>query len=123
VVEANREHAYRLLLSAGLLHVKWDLACLQGGFSWLPWRFWRQARNARRAADRAAMFHNLAIFSAQDFQGFSEDRFWQEVERFSSRYPESNWSNNYRRIIEASLRGEPVNIVQPSEVGSTDVSA
>lgn len=32
-MDATRERAYRLLLSAGLLHVKWDLACWYGGLS------------------------------------------------------------------------------------------
>ncbi len=119
MVEATREQASRLLLSAGMLHVKWDLACLYGGFSWLPWRFWQQARNARRAADRAFTFHNLAIFAAQDFEGFSENRFWREVEQFTSHYPESRWSN-YRGMFEASLRGEPVHVVQPGGGVPTD---
>lgn len=111
-MDATRERAYRLLLSAGLLHVKWDLACLYGGFSWLPWRFWRQTRCARRAAYRAATFHNLAIFAAHDFQDFSEDRFWHEIAQFSRDFPESSWSN-YRSIFEAFLRGELVNVIQP----------
>jgi hypothetical protein len=111
-MDATREQAYRLLLSAGLLHVKWDLACLYGGFSWLPWQFLHQARSARRAAHRAATFHNLAIFAAQDFRGFSEDWFWGEVERFSRDFPESGWSN-YRGMFEAALRGEEVHVIQP----------
>lgn len=111
-METNREQAYRFLLSAGLLHVKWDLACLYGGFSWLPWRFSHEARSARRAAHRAATFHNLAIFAAQGFRGFSEEMFWHEVERFSHDFPESDWSN-YRGMFEALLRGEPVYIIQP----------
>ena len=110
-MEAVREHAYRLLLSAGLLHVKWDLDCLYGGFSWNPWRFSRQARNVRRAADRACTFHNLAIFAAQGFKGFSEEYFWREVEGFMRDFPEDLWSN-YRGMFEASLRGEPVYVAQ-----------
>ena len=111
-LEAARENAYRLLLSAGLLHVKWDLACLYGGFSWLPWRFRDQARSARRASYRAATFHNLAIFAAQDFAGFSEEWFWREVERYLRDFPESPYSN-YRGMFEHCLRGEPVYIIAP----------
>jgi hypothetical protein len=109
-MEPAREHAYRLLLCAGLLQVKWDLACLYGGFSWLPWRFRHQARRARRAAHRAAAFHNLAIFAAQDFAGFSEEDFWRSVERFLRDFPGSDYSN-YRVMFERSLRGDPVSII------------
>lgn len=111
-MEATREQAYRLLLSAGLLHVKWDLACLYSGFSWLAWRFRQQARNARRAAYRSVTFHNLAIFAAQGYSGFSEEHFWQEVDAFLRAFPESRESN-YRGIFEHALRGEQVYIIAP----------
>lgn len=111
-MDATRERAYRLLLSVGLLHVKWDLACLYRGFSWRPWRFSRQGRSARGGSHRAAAFHNLAIFAAQEFRGFSEEWFWRGVDRFSRDYPESAWSN-YRGMFDAALRGEEVFVCQP----------
>ena len=69
-MDETRVRAYRLLLAQGLLHLKWDLACLLGGFSWLrPRLALAQARAARKAALRAYAFHNLAIRSAFDFAG------------------------------------------------------
>lgn len=111
-MEASHVRAYRLLLSSAMLHIKWDLACLYGGFSWLPWRFLYQARNVRRAAYRAVAFHNLATFAAHDFEGLSEERFWRDVERFLRNFPECPWSN-YRGMFEAALRGEEVFVAAP----------
>jgi|GEM_PF-1846282 len=111
-MDTKREDAYRLLIATGLLHVKWDLACLYGGFSWSPWVFLSQARNARRAAYRSATFHNLAIFAAQGFLGFSEEYFWEEVDAFLRAFPESR-DSNYRGIFEHALRGEQVCIIAP----------
>ena len=88
------------------------LACLLGGVLWIPWRLWAGLRNARRAACRAVAFHNLAIFATQDFQGFSEERFWDDVERFLRDFPEADWCN-YRGMFEASLRGETLHVIEP----------
>lgn len=111
-MDASREQAYRFLLSAAMLHIKWDLGCIVGGFSWNPWRLSNQIRRTRRASCRAVVFHNLACFAVWGGDRFSEDRFWTDVERFSRRYPEDDWSN-YRGMFEALLRGEAVNLVQP----------
>lgn len=111
-MDAAREQAYRFLLSAAMLHLKSDLACLYGGFSWLPWRLRHQVRSVQRAAYRAAVFHNLATFAVCGFGRFSEDRFWLDVERFSRDFPEAIWSN-YRGMFEALLRGEAVSVIQP----------
>jgi hypothetical protein len=112
-METERQQAYQVVLAAGLLHVKWDLACWQGGFDWLqPWRLPGQVRAARRAACRSAAFHNLAIFASQAFAQFSEERFWQDVERLYRDFPESTWAN-YREMFERSLQGHEVCIVRP----------
>ena len=110
-MEPARERAYRAILSAALLHIKWDLACLFGGFSWLPWRLRRQMRACPRAACRAVAFHNLAIFATLEFRGFAEERFWRDVERFLQRYPESRWSD-YRGMFELPA-GEEVHVIAP----------
>jgi hypothetical protein len=111
-MEATRERAYHMLLSASLLHIKWDLACLFGGIHLTPWGFSRQMRACRRAACRAFAFHNLAILASQNFEGFSEGRFWGDVERFLKSYPESGWSD-YRSMFERCLRGEEIDIIAP----------
>lgn len=102
-VDADRERAYRILLSAAALHTKWDLSCVLGGISWLPWRRREPMRAVQRAAHRSFAFHNLAIFAARDFQGFREDCFWSDIERFYAAYPEAKAFGNYREMFEASL--------------------
>src|SRR5947209_4900375 len=119
-MEEARVRAYRVLLAQGLLHLKWDLACLLGGVSWLrPWRALLQAGAARRAALRAYAFHNLAIRSTFDFAGFSEDAFWADIEQFRRDCPDALCP--YREVFERCLRGDPVYIVAPGGVGRHDL--
>jgi hypothetical protein len=113
-MEQEREKAYRFVLAAGLLHLKWDLACLYGDFSWLnPFRMWRELHSAKRAAYRAAAFHNLAIQSTQGFAGFSEKQFWDDIERFRQRFPGGDWAD-YRRMFDRVAAGEEVAVFAPT---------
>ena len=112
-MNAARQRAYLVLLAASLVHIKWDLACWYGGYSWLlPWRSRSQRRTAQRAAYRSAAFHNLAIYSSRDFAGFSEEMFWRDIEKFYQEFPDSRWAN-YRGLFEHCLRGEEVTIIRP----------
>jgi hypothetical protein len=113
-MERERENAYRFVLAAGTLHLKWDLACLYGGFSWFrPFRLWYQVRAAYRAAWRAAAFHNLAIFSTKNFAGFSEEHFWDEIQQFQSRFPGRDWAD-YRSMFDRVLTGEVIAVIAPN---------
>ncbi|QDU22638.1 hypothetical protein [Urbifossiella limnaea] len=110
-MEAERQRAYLMILSAALQHVKWDLACWYGRFAWLrPWRSRHQVRGARRAAFRSAAFHNLATFALHDFTGFSEAQFWEDIERFETNFPDGRWMD-YRAEFERCLRGEAVRTI------------
>jgi hypothetical protein len=112
-MDEAKQRAYRFVLSAGLLHVKWDLACWYGGFDFWNWR--RQARAARRASLRAFAFHNLAIHTSRDFQGFSEQKFWEDIELFRRDCPDALCP--YREMFNRCLRGEPQDIIAPSGIG------
>ena len=109
-----KKQAYRIILSAGLLHIKWDLACWYGGRSWRDRKLQNEA--AQRAAFRAFAFHNLAIGASADFAGFNESRFWADIEKFRSDKP--NAICPYRDVFESVLRGERVNIIAPGNAGS-----
>lgn len=112
-VNDTRIRAYRILLAQGLLHLKWDLADFYGGLSLSrPWRLLRQSRLVRLAACRAFAFHNLAIFAANDFADFSEEKFWEDIGRFRRDFPDALCP--YRDIFEQCLRGEPVSILASS---------
>jgi hypothetical protein len=113
-----RVRAYWVLLAQGLLHLKWDLARFYGGLSLTrPWQLLRESRAIRTAALRAFAFHNLAIFASSDFAGFSEEKFWADIERFHHDCP--NALCPYRQVFERCLRGEPVTIIAPGGVSQS----
>ena len=110
-MDQTRKDAYAFLLSAALLHVKWDLAGTLGGFPWSNPFHWRHFfRAVDIAGARAFLFHNLAIFLARDMQGFREERFWEDVERFRARYP-TDPRPDYRRLFEKKLNREEVDVM------------
>ena|ERR1700722_17632344 len=115
-MEEARKQAYRVVLCAGLPHLKWDLACWYGGLNSLD--SVRQGEAARRASLRAFAFHNLAIHMASDFARFSEEVFWLDIERFREDSPDALCP--YRVIFERCLCGKPVNIVAPDGIGAQD---
>lgn len=109
-MDEQRIRAYRTVLAQALLHLKWDLAGLLGGFRWFqPWSLLAQTRAAYRAAFRAWAFHNLAIHSVKDFSGLREDEFWNDIARFQQRFPQVHCP--YAAVFERCLLGEPVNIM------------
>ncbi|HEY1067683.1 MAG TPA: hypothetical protein VGE52_16280, partial [Pirellulales bacterium] len=111
-MDEDRKRAYRLLLAAALLHLKWDLACALGGLSWLrPRQLIGQAQAVHIASLRAYALHNLAIASQWDFHFFDEEAFWAGIDRFTLSHPAEAFS--YRTIFERCLNGDPPNIVAP----------
>jgi hypothetical protein len=111
-MDEAKVRAYRFLVAQALLHVKWDLGWLLRGLSWWnPRDLVIQARMARRAALRAYAFHNVAIHSAYDFERFSEERFWADIDAFHRDCPDARCP--YRDVFERFLRGEPVSIQEP----------
>ncbi|MBS0267243.1 MAG: hypothetical protein JSS02_35290 [Planctomycetes bacterium] len=107
-----RARAYRVLLSQGLLHLKWDLARFYCGLTFTrPWALLRESRAIRTAALRAFAFHNLAISAGRDFAGFAEDAFWADIDKFHRDCP--NALCRYREVFEQCLRGLPVSIIAP----------
>jgi hypothetical protein len=112
-MDESRRQAYRVILAQGLLHLKWDLAAYHQGLSLSrPWRLSRESRRIRRASSWAYTFHNLAIFSTQDFQGFSEESFWEGIEKFSQEFPDALCP--YREVFDRCLRGERIAISAPN---------
>jgi hypothetical protein len=112
-MEGTRKEAYSFLLSAAMLHLKWDLGRFWDGPSWWPpWRLIQHSWQTKKAAHRAVACHNLAIFLTQEMDGFCEDTFWREIESFLHQFPEEGWSD-YRRMFERKLAGEEVIVVKP----------
>lgn len=113
MIDEARRRAYIVVLSAGLLHLKWDLACCLGGVSWWnPRAFLHQIRRVRIAAWRASALHNLAIEASRDFDHFDEEWFWEGVRSFETRCPDFIWGH-YRSMFDRCLAGEEVVIIRP----------
>jgi hypothetical protein len=88
-MDEHRKNAYRHLLYRAMLDIR-GLGNLpvRGARSWSPW-FWRRAaRPVQRAGAIADWLHNLAHFSANDFEGFDEELFWQSLQWYRERFPE-----------------------------------
>ncbi len=112
-MDESRKRPYAFLLSAALVHLKWDLVGFWTGLSlWRPWRLLRESHRVRRAAHRAVAFHNLAIFLTQDLRGFSEEEFWAEIEDFDKRFPDDGV--DYRGMFDRKLAGEEVIVIKPT---------
>jgi len=90
--------AYRHLLYCALVEIRTGRAELRW---WNPsdwsYAFATLPGNKRLADD----FHNLAYYSREDFEGFSEERFWSDLKRSSEVF-----HGKYRRIFDSSLLGE-----------------
>jgi hypothetical protein len=98
-----RKSAYRYLLYRAMLDLR--------GIRWLfdkpgsllrvdKWQYYRDT--IKELGELADWLHNLALFAANDFERFEEDRFWKENEYFV------NSSSNhtiyrYRSIFEEHL--------------------
>jgi hypothetical protein len=99
----RQQRAYRYLLYHAMLEIRP-----------LAWRrltrllplnrraFQDTARRIRYAGELADCLHNLALFSALDFNRFEEDWFWRQVQGLADRYPDFEVSR-YRRIFEQFL--------------------
>lgn len=74
-----RKRAYRMLLACGMIGIRGSLG------------HYPNPVIARHMADRAYLIadvmHNLARFSAEDFVGFDEDRYWSVAEAAGRFHP------------------------------------
>lgn len=81
----EQKAAYRMLIYRAQIDIR-NLCQSRGHPSRNPLRWWRQYRRSRLAGALADWLHNLALFSALDFEGFSEDWFWRETDLFERRW-------------------------------------
>jgi len=99
-MDVQRKHAYRWLLYRALLDIRplrWASTRWRERLNPSRWSdFLRRARCGGAVAD---WLHNLAMFSALEFEQFDEGRFWQDHEWFVKNYP---WAglNLYRDQFE-----------------------
>jgi hypothetical protein len=96
-----RKKAYRYLL----YHAMLDIRLIQ----WLPrsWNPFRWRHSYQRAGVIADWLHNLAQFSALDFEGFDEDWFWREFRQFNERYPDYGLTHYQDLFLSEVLKEQP----------------
>src|SRR5262249_45090672 len=102
-MEPNRKRAYRYLLYSAMLEIR-QLAWMQVGLSrlLLPRQRHEKVSRLRRAGVVVDWLHNLAFFSAVDFERFDEDRFWRDLEGYQRRLPDFEL-RAYRRLFDQEL--------------------
>jgi hypothetical protein len=102
-MDDNTKNAYRHLLYVAMLDIR--LYCQsRGQFSWNPLEWYRQYRQSRVAGVLADWLHNLADYSSQEFNGFDEQRFWEEHTGLCNRF--SGKLEHYRKIFDLYLIGD-----------------
>ena len=81
----HEKAAYRYLLYQAMLDIR--ILC-QPRLSWNPLDWRRQYWNSRVAGKIASWQHNLAQYSACDFDGFNTQEYWDGYDRLCSRFRE-----------------------------------
>ncbi len=88
-MDEDRREAYRDLIYHAMLLLRAYPTWPVQGIKILSLRAWRQARHqAMLRSAIANWLHNLADYSARDFEGFSENAFWHEGRNWRRKYPE-----------------------------------
>lgn len=98
--------AYRRLLYLAMVDIR-NLCQSRGGASWNPLEWRRQNRRGRVAGALADWLHNLAHFSARNFERFDEQWFWAEHSRLCQRFP-SQKLESFRDQYDADQTESPV---------------
>ncbi len=92
--------AYRYVIYFAMLDIR--------GLSWFAWSwkdkidpfFWiRQIARIRAKGALADWIHNLAHYSALEFDRFDERRFWDEY-TYLARIHQKHWDRDYQRFFE-----------------------
>lgn len=104
-MEERRKKAYRYLLGHAMLDIR--------RIAWKPFGFlchlnpisWRTTvAGVRRAGVIADWLHNLALFSALDFEGFDEEWFWRDFRSYEEMHPDFQLSW-YKDVFDRELSG------------------
>ncbi|WP_143167410.1 hypothetical protein [Massilia sp. CF038] len=98
-MDSAQKYAYRYLIYEATLRIR-PIAHV-GAEWWERWNlvYWlRQRKQIRGTGQVADWLHNLALFSAIDFDGFDEDAFWSGLEWLRSAFPTYGFGH-YRDIF------------------------
>lgn len=102
-MEVAKKYAYRYLMYDAMLCIR---PIRHLGFAWWErWNpvYWLQARKRIQSAGAVANWmHNLALYSANDFDGFEEDAFWTGLAYLERAFPGDGFER-YREIFASAV--------------------
>ncbi|MCB2407157.1 hypothetical protein [Hymenobacter lucidus] len=99
----TRKKLFRELLYWGMVDIRLATAPHQG--FWLnPLTLQRRRLQLQLAHEIAEWLHNLAQFSASEFENFDESRFWEDYQTFQRRYPIETHPFLFGKTIEELTR-------------------
>ena len=100
-MDALRKEAYRHLLYVAVL----DMRCSPPRPRWRSLARWREIYGETcRVKDLAHAFHNLALYSRGDFEGFDETMFWRDLDCAVRDYRDRS-DFDFRKIFNEYLDG------------------
>ncbi len=106
-LDAQRKRAYRAILYVAMLDLRrhTPTSPYTRATWWNP-LFWRRVlARLRYAMLMADWLHNLALYSATDFESFNESSFWKQYDQFPPRVV-SHALDDYRAMFDRELTGE-----------------
>jgi hypothetical protein len=105
-MDEQRKKAYRYMLYHAMIDIRPSAWMSSGVFRILNPLYWRHVcQRVRRAGVVADWLHNLALFSALDFEGFDEEWFWGEFQKYETKYPAAHLAT-YKEMFEEELSGQ-----------------
>ena len=96
----ERKEAYRHLLYCAFLEIRTGNNALNW---WNPADWVYAFTDSTSSKNLADALHNLAHFSALDFEDFNEDQFWSELASYAK-----ETHAKYKRIFESYLKGQQI---------------
>lgn len=101
-MDTLRKEAYRHLVYVAML----DMRSSPPSPRWWSLRRWRQIfQETCRVKQLADAFHNIARYSAHDFEHFDENRFWKDLD-CTVRESQGRVNFDYREIFSDYLDGK-----------------
>ena len=100
-MDDQRKYAYRQLLYWAMLDIR--IYCQSRGDLSADPAVWKdQYERSRIAGAIADWLHNLANQASRDFEGFTEEAFWQQHAYFCRRFPDGSF-DVYRKRFDQYL--------------------
>ena len=94
----EKQQAYKHLLYCSLLEIRSGNNATK---YWNPFDWFYSFRECQKNKELADLFHNLAFFIREDFNGFVEETFWKNLKNINEKC-----FQKYHRIFGAFIKGD-----------------